>query len=85
MELSKLDLILMNIDTTASFKSFGSKTELNGEKCDLLNKHIKKLEKTKNDIKEYLVNMSVIADTNTERQIIVDILKILKESELEGN
>ena len=83
MELSKLDLILMNIDTTASFRNFDSKTELTGEKCDLLNKHIKKLEKVKSDIKEYLVNMSMVADTNTERQLIVDILKIIKESEVE--
>lgn len=83
MELSKLDLILMSIDTTASFKNFDSKMELNGKKCDLLNKHIKKLEKVKSDIKEYLVNMSMVADTNTERQLIVDILKIIKESEVE--
>ena len=83
MELSKLDLVLMNIDTTASFKNFDSKMELNGEKCDLLNKHIKKLEKVKSDIKEYLVNMSTIAETNTEKQMIVDMLKIIKESEVE--
>ena len=81
MELSKLDLILMSIDTTASFKNFDSKTELSGKKCELLNNYIKKLEKVKSDIKEYLVSASVFADTNNERQIIVDMLKIIKESE----
>ena len=83
MELSKLDLILMNIDTVASFKNFDSKTELSGKKCELLNDYIKKLEKVKSDIKEYLINMSTIADTNTEKQMIVDMLKIIKESEVE--
>lgn len=81
MELSKLDLILMTIDTTASFKNFESKTELTGEKCELLNNYIKKLEKVKSDIKEYLISASTFASTNIERQIIVDLLKIIKESE----
>lgn len=81
METSKLDLVLMNIDTIASFRNFESKTELTGEKCELLNNYIKKLENTKKEIKEYLISASTFVSTNVERQIIVDLLKIIKESE----
>lgn len=81
MELSKLDLILMNIDTTASFRNFESKTELTGEKCKLLNDYIKKLEKLRSDIKDYVVNASTIASTNNEKTMIIEILKMIKECE----
>lgn len=81
MELSKLDLILMNIDTTASFRNFESKTELTGEKCKLLNDYIKKLEKLRSDIKDYVVNASTIANTNNEKTMIIEILKMIKECE----
>lgn len=81
MKLSKLDLVLMSIDTTASFKNFDSKTELTGEKCKLLNDYIKKLEKLRNDIKDYVVNASTIANTNNERTMIIEILKMIRECE----
>lgn len=42
--LSDLDKVLMNIDLVASFRNLGSKTELNGNKCKLLNDYIKNLE-----------------------------------------
>ena len=45
MELTELDKLLMNIDLVASFKNLGSKTELNGNKCKMLNDYIKDLEK----------------------------------------
>lgn len=83
MELSKLDIILASIGTASSFKDFESKIELSGKKCYLLDNYIKSLEKLKSDIKEYLINMSTIAETNTEKQMIVDMLKIIKESEVE--
>lgn len=81
MELSKLQLILMCLDTTASFKNFDSKTELTGEKCKLLNDYIKKLEKLRSDIKDYVVNASTIANTNNERTMIIEILKMIRECE----
>lgn len=81
MKISKLDLILMNIDTTASFRNFESKTELTGEKCKLLNDYIKKLEKLRSDIKDYVVNASTIASTNNEKTMIIEILKMIKECE----
>ncbi len=45
MELSKLDIILMQLETTSSFRCFDSKTELSGNKCKILLDYIKKLEK----------------------------------------
>lgn len=81
MELSKLDIILASIGTASSFRNFESKIELSGKKCYLLDNHIKSLEKLKSDIKEYLVNMSVVAETNTEKTMIIELLKIIKESE----
>lgn len=44
MNISELDKILINISVVASFKNLGSKTELNGNKCELLNNYIKELE-----------------------------------------
>ena len=58
-----------------------SKTELTGEKCKLLNDYIKKLEKLKSDIKDYVVNASTIANTNNERTMIIEILRMIKECE----
>lgn len=81
MELSKLDIILMQLDTTASFSPFESKTTLNGRECKELNNYIKDLEKLKKDIKEYLIQAATFADTNTEKTMIIDLLKLIKESE----
>ena len=44
MELTELDKLLMNIDLVASFRNLNSRTELNGNKCKLLNDYIKNLE-----------------------------------------
>lgn len=81
MELNKLDILLAQLGTASSFKNFDSKIELTGKECEILDNYIKKLEKVKKDIKEYLISMSTVAETNIERQMIVDILKIIKESE----
>lgn len=45
MQITDLDKVLMNIDLVASFREFESKTELNGNKCKLLNDYIKDLER----------------------------------------
>lgn len=42
--ITNLDKLLMNLDLVASFRNLGSKTELNGNKCKMLNDYIKNLE-----------------------------------------
>lgn len=44
MQITDLDKVLLQIDIVASFKNLNSKTELNGNKCELLNDYIKDLE-----------------------------------------
>lgn len=44
MQITDLDKVLLQIDMVASFKNLNSKTELNGNKCELLNNYIKDLE-----------------------------------------
>lgn len=79
--MNKLDLILAQLGTTASFKNFDSKTELSGKKCELLKDYINNLENTKKEIKEYLINASIFATTDNEHKMIIELLKIIKESE----
>lgn len=45
INMTELDKLLMNLDLVASFRNLGSKTELNGNKCKMLNDYIKDLEK----------------------------------------
>lgn len=45
MKLSELDIILICLDTTASFRVYDSKTTLSGDKCKILLDYIRELEK----------------------------------------
>lgn len=64
MQITDLDKVLMNIDLVASFRSLGSKTELNGSKCKLLNDYIKDLE----TIIKVLYNSDNLDTKLTEKQ-----------------
>lgn len=44
MNISELDLLLVNLSVVASFKNLNSKTELSGEKCKIITDYVKKLE-----------------------------------------
>lgn len=44
MELSKLDRILINMGTAASFRALDSSVKLSGDKCKLILDYIKELE-----------------------------------------
>jgi hypothetical protein len=49
MELSKLDRILINMETAASFRTLDSSIKLSGDTCKLILDYIKELE---NKLKE---------------------------------
>ncbi len=44
MNISNVDLLLVNLSVVASFKNLNSKTELSGEKCKIITDYVKKLE-----------------------------------------
>lgn len=45
MKITELDTILCSIGVVASFRNLGSKIELNGNKCNLLENYLNDLEK----------------------------------------
>lgn len=50
-DLTELDIILICLDTTASFRVFDSKTTLSGDRCKILLDYIRELEKLKKEVK----------------------------------
>lgn len=69
MNLSELDKLLMNINLVASFKNLGSKTELNGNKCKMLDDYIKNLETI---IKVLYNNGNLDTELNGKQQDLLD-------------
>lgn len=69
MNISELDKLLMNINLVASFKNLGSKTELNGNKCKMLDDYIKDLETI---IKVLYNNGNLDIELNGKQQDLLD-------------
>ena len=68
MNISELDLLLVNLGVVASFKNLNSKTELSGEKCKIITDYVKKLETM---IKKLNNNISL---NNEEKSILENII-----------
>lgn len=76
MKLTNLDYVLMNIDLVASFRGMNSKTELNGNKCKLLNDYIKDLEKI---VKVLYANGNLDKNLTSEQQdLLIKLTKNIK-------
>ena len=69
MNISELDKLLMNINLVASFKNLGSKTELNGNKCKMLDDYIRDLETI---IKVLYNNGNLDIELNGKQQDLLD-------------
>ena len=67
--ITNLDKLLMNINLVASFKNLGSKTELNGNKCKMLDDYIKDLETI---IKVLYNNGNLDTELNGKQQDLLD-------------